>query len=79
MKKTLFTLFCMTSCLCSGSLFASNKTPGEKIDDAIDKTKEKAEELKDAAKQKAEELKEAAKKESDDARKKIADKVKPGR
>ena len=89
MKKTLFTLVCMTSCLCGGSLFAS-KTPGEKIDKAIEKTKEKAEDAKDAVKEKAEEAKDVvkekwedakdvAKKESDKVREEISDKVKPGR
>jgi hypothetical protein len=79
MKKKLFTLICMTSCLCGGALFASHKTTGEKLDNAIDKTKEKAEEAKDAVKEKAEAAKDAAKKESDKARKNIADKIKPSR
>jgi len=78
MKKTFLTLVCMTSCLCSSSLFATPKTPGEKLDNAIDKTKEKAEDAKNAVKDKAEDAKDTAKKESDKAREHIADKIKPG-
>lgn len=79
MKKTLLTLVCVTGCLCSGSLFACQKTPGEKLDNAIDKTKEKAEDVKDAVKDKYEDAKETAKKESDKARKSASDAIKPSR
>lgn len=78
MKKISLALVCIASCLCSGSLFALHKTAGEKLDNAIDKTKEKAEDAKDAVKEKAEDAKDVAKKESDKVREKIADKVKPG-
>jgi uncharacterized protein YjbJ (UPF0337 family) len=79
MKKPLVALVCIAGCLCSGSLFAFHKTPGEKLDNAIDKTKEKAEDAKDVVKEKCEDAKDAAKKEIDKERQNIADKVTPGR
>jgi len=82
----LLTLACFTGCLCfaNGPLFAMQKTPGEKLDHAIDTTKEKAKDAKKAAEEKADEAKEVveaksneAKKKCDEARKEIADKIRP--
>ena len=84
-KNMLLTLGCLTACLCAGgSLFASNKTPGEKLDKAIETAKETAQDAKDAAeevvkdvKDAAKNAKEVAKEKCDKARENLANKIKP--
>jgi hypothetical protein len=89
-RKILLSLACFTGCFCltNGTLYAGHKTPGEKLDKAIDTTKEKANDAKEAAKNKYDETKQAAKEtysdakeaikeKSDEAREKIADKIRP--
>lgn len=62
MKKTIFLTMCFAilATFPSGSLFA-HKTPGEKVDQAIDKTKEGYEHAKEKTKEGYEHAKERTK------------------
>ncbi len=76
-KKMLLTLASTAACLCfaTGTLHA--KSAGEKLDNAIETTKDTASEAKEAAKEKAKEAKETAEKKSDEVRDKVAETIKP--
>jgi hypothetical protein len=69
--KALLILNCVIGCI----LFAScaNKTPGQKLDKAIDSASQTARDVE----RKYEDKKEVAKKKSDKAREDLANKIKP--
>ena len=67
-KQSFYAFMALFTFATAGSLFAKDKTAGEKVDRAIEKTKETAEAAKkkakegvDKAKEKAKEVKEKAK------------------
>ena len=74
LKKIIYTSFMVFSCLTTGSLFA--KTAGEKLDHAIDKTKENLDNAKDTVKDKTKEAAKATKDKAKEVSKAAKDKIK---
>ncbi|HSX04614.1 MAG TPA: hypothetical protein VLG76_07800 [Rhabdochlamydiaceae bacterium] len=66
-KKNVRTLVTLFTLVTAGCLFA-DKTAGQRLDQAIDKTKELAQDAKDKAKEKANEAKDKAKELAQDAK-----------
>jgi ElaB/YqjD/DUF883 family membrane-anchored ribosome-binding protein len=79
LKAALYICFTVLTCLSAGSLFADDKTVGEKVDQGIDKVEEVAKSAKDKTKEAGKDIKEKAGKVKDKTKevaKKTKDKAK---
>ena len=71
-------MFIIIVCAASALLFAScNKTPGQKLDRALDSASEKVKNTKEAVEDRYDDAKKTAKNEYRDARKELSEKIKP--
>lgn len=73
-NNLLLTLVCLSGLICFANC---HKTPGQKLDRAIDRVKETAEDAKDEIDSKAHQAKKSAKREVNEVRKNIADEIRP--
>lgn len=78
LKQNVCAFIAVCTLVTSGSVFAKDKTVGEKVDQAIDKTEETAESTKNKAKDKSKETADKAKEKAHDAKEKAKEKAHEG-